>query len=250
MNIVHTRFGNTLLDLLYHTRARKRQFERLLGDRPTGVTIAIRAKAPEADIKREYWPTTQRSCLITLGVMILVFLLYPEHHPTVVLGAKPTHAIRVSDIPQTSQQKRPPPPPRPKVPLAVEGEEVPDDVTIESTDLDLDVAFDLPSMGPQIGPISDEPLDYTEIDYKPHPTRIVTPEYPSEARRGRKEGRVMVRVLVDKKGNVEKVEVLHGPELFRQAAASAAWQFRFRPGKHEGERRKVWMVMPIEFSLK
>ena len=250
MNIVHTRFGNTLLDLLYYTRARKRQFQRLLADRPTGIAITTRHKKPEADLKRAYWPTTQRASLITLGLMVLFYLVYPEHHPTVVMGAKPKRYVQVSNIPQTSQQKRPPPPPRPKVPLAVEGYEVPEDITIESTDLDLDVAFDLPSLGPQIGPMSDEPLDYTEIDYKPHPIRIVTPEYPVEARRGRKEGRVMVRVLVDKQGNVEKVEVLHGPDLFRKAAESAAWQFRFRPGKHEGERRKVWMVMPIEFSLK
>ena len=84
----------------------------------------------------------------------------------------------------------------------------------------------------------------------PYPIRIVTPEYPAEARRSRKEGRVMVRVLVDKAGNVEKVEILQGPEIFRKVAETAAWQFRFRPGKHEGERRKVWMIMPIEFLLK
>lgn len=249
MNIVQARFGNTLLDLLYHTRARKRQFRRMLADRPTGIAIFTRKKNPEVDLKRAYWPTIKRASLIACGLMLFTYLVYPEYHPTVVLGARPAHAIQVSNIPQTSQQKRPPPPPRPKVPLAVEGEEVPEDITIESTDLDLDVAFDIP-LGPQIGPMSDEPLDYTEIDYKPHPIRIVTPEYPAEARRGRKEGRVMVRVLVDKQGNVEKVEVLHGSELFRHAAAAAAWQFRFRPGKHEGERRKVWMVMPIEFSLK
>ena len=248
MNIVHARFGNTLSYWLYHARAHKRQFQRLLADRPTGITIATRTKSTEADLKHSYWKIIQYAMIITAGLLLLVYMVYPEYHPTVVMGAKPKHVIQVSTIPQTTQTKRPPPPPRPQVPLAVEGDEVPEDVTIESTDLDLDQEFHIAAV--ETGPISDEPLDSSEIDYKPHPIRIVTPEYPAEARRGRQEGRVMVRVLVDKKGNVESVEVLHGPEVFRKSAEAVAWQFRFRPGKHEGERRKVWMVMPIEFSLK
>ena len=48
---------------------------------------------------------------------------------------------------------------------------------------------------------------------------------------------------------LEHAEVLHGPEVFREAALAAARQFRFRPGRHEGERRKVWMRMPITFKL-
>jgi len=136
--------------------------------------------------------------------------------------------------------------------LAVEGEDVPEDVTIETTELDLDsMPLDLRLQGPiAMGPPSDDPLDISEIEYKPHPIRIVAPEYPRSAHKSKQEGEVRVRVLVDKKGNVEKVEVLSGPEIFREAAVEAARQFRFRPGRHEGERRKVWMIMPINFSLK
>jgi len=247
MNIVQVRFGNTLSYLLYNARLRERQFQRLLIDRPTGVKITVRDKNPEVDLKSTYWATNQRASGIAIVFLLLVYLIYPEYHPTVIMGKRKPY-IEVPNIPQTTQTKRPPPPPRPQVPLAVAGDEVPEDVTIESTELDFDQEFHIAAA--EIGPISDEPLDYTEIDYKPHPIRIVTPEYPTEARKKRLEGRVMVRALVDKKGNVERVEVLHGPEIFRKAAEAAAQQFRFRPGKHEGERRKVWMLMPIEFSLK
>ena len=179
-------------------------------------------------------------------------LLYPEHHPTVYLRARPSHIIKVQNIPETSQQMRPPAPPRPSVPLAVEGEEVPDDVTIESTELDLDsVPVDLRIRGPvAMGPPSDEVMDGFDIEHKPHPIRIVTPEYPARARKAKEEGTVVVRVLVTKDGQVEKVEVMSGPEAFVAAAVAAARQFRFRPGRHEGVKRKVWMVMPIDFKLK
>ena len=128
---------------------------------------------------------------------------------------------------------------------------MPEDVTIETTELDFDsIPVDLRISGPvALGMPSDEPLDISEIEFKPHPIRITTPEYPRKAHKSKTEGSVVLRVLVDKKGLVETVEVLSGPEIFRPAAVEAARQFRFRPGRHEGERRKVWMVMPIEFKL-
>ena len=251
MNILHARFGNTLSYALYTAREKQRQFQRLQADTPNDIQIQTREKSPEVDLNKGYWQRIQRYSLITFVVLLATYLFYPEYHPTVSLIPKQRVVLEVSDIPETSQQKRAPAPPRPKVPLAVEGEEVPEDVTIESTELDLD-SIDLPdlAMSGPVGQISDEPMDYMEIDYKPHPVRIVTPEYPNDARKKRITGRVTVKVLVDKAGNVEAVEVVNGPEVFREAALKAAQQFRFRPGKHAGERRKVWMIMPIDFDLK
>ena len=247
MNLVQIRFGNTLSGQIYQARQAQREFQKRLSAQPCDVQIETRAKKPDADLKLPYWPNMMRASLLNLIIFIAVALLYPEYHPTVHLTQSVPKILRV-DIPETSQQKRPPPPPRPQVPLAVEGDEVPEDVTIESTELDLDKIF-IPNLASTAGTDLDEPLDYMEIDYKPHPSRIVTPEYPAEARKKRIEGKVTVKVLVDKVGNVEDVQFVHGPEIFREAALAAAWQFRFRPGKHQGERRKVWMIMPIEFSL-
>jgi TonB family protein len=251
MNIVHARFGNTLSYSLYLSRTKQRQSERLKKDIPTESTVLTRGKSTDFDLHNLYWQRIGRYSLLTWFVLFATYVIYPEYHPTVSLIPKQMPMLEVSNIPETSQQKRAPAPPRPKVPLAVEGEEVPDDVTIESTELDLDNIdlSDLAMTGP-IGHISDEPMDYMEIDYKPHPVRIVTPEYPSEARKKRITGRIIVKVLVDKEGNVEETAVISGPEIFREAALRAAEQFRFRPGKHEGERRKVWMIMPIDFDLK
>lgn len=248
MNLVQIRFGNTLSGQIYQARQTQREFQKRLSAQPCDVQIETRTKKPDADLKLPYWPNMMRASLLNLILFIAVFFLYPEYHPTVHLTQSVPRVLRV-DIPETSQQKRPPPPPRPQVPLAVEGDEVPEDVTIESTELDLDKIF-IPNLATTKGIDLDEPLDYTEIDYKPHPSRIVVPEYPAEARKKGLEGKAMVKVLVDKVGNVEDVQFVHGPEIFKEAALEAARQYRFRPGKHQGERRKVWMFMPIEFSLK
>ena len=252
MSLLYIRFGNTLSALLAHARGRQARFHRLLADRPTGVRVRTRAKCPEADLRLGYGSRLRWSSLASAALLGALYLFYPEHHPTVRMGSGPARVMHLQHIPETHQRARAPAAPRPSVPLAVEGDEVPDDVTIESTELDLDsMPVDVWGLGipGAVGPPSDDPMDVSEIDFKPHPVRIVTPEYPQEARRGKMEGRIVLRVLVGKDGAVEKVEVLGGPEVFRGAAEAAAWQFRFRPGKHEGQRRKVWMIMPIEFKL-
>ncbi len=249
MNLIQIRFGNTLSSQIYQARLAQRKFQKRLSAQPCDVQIATRSKNPSADLKLFYWPNAMRAGLLSLAILAAVVWIYPEYHPTVRLGPTPTQIFR-PHIPETSQQKRPPSPPRPQVPLAVEGEEVPEDITIESTELDLDTIA-IPHLAGVPGmDYTDEPLNYIDVDYKPHPNRIVVPEYPAEAKRKHIEGTVTVKVLVDKEGNVEDVQYVHGPEIFRKSAIATARQFRFRPGKHKGERRKVWMFMPIEFSLK
>ncbi len=250
MDLIHVRFPDTVFASLAHIREQHARFQRLLVDRPTGIRIKTRAKNPEVDLKASYNRRFAQSSAASVVLCLAFFFLYPEHHPTVSLVSVPKPFIRVQNIPETTQRMRPPPPPRPSVPLAVEGEEVPEDVTIESTELDLDMLPDLMLQGPiALGPMSDEPLDISEIDSKPIPIRIATPEYPRAALKAKREGTVRVRILVNKIGNVEEVEFLKGPEIFRKAAVTAANQYRYRPGKHQGHKRKVWAIIDIEFKL-
>ena len=253
MNLLNIRFADSLIAQLSRMEARRHRYNQMLRDRPTGIRVRTREKAPEADLKLSYNRRVAWSSGTSAVLLLSFFLLYPEHHPTVSLGPRVPAIIRLQNIPETVQRTQPPAAPRPVVPLAVEGDEVPEDVTIESTELDLDaipIDLRLPVGLTAMGPPSDEPMDISDIDYKPHPIRIVAPEYPEVARKSKQDGTVVVRVLVDKEGRVEKVEALSGPKIFLQAAMNAARQFRFRAGKHAGEKRKVWMIMPIEFKLK
>ena len=251
MNFIHQRFSDSLLSILAQGRERQERFHRLLADRPTGTRIKVRGKRADADLKRSYAHTMARSSLISFLFMAALFLLYPKFEPSVYLGTARNPYIQIQDIPETVQRFQPETP-RPAEPLAVEGEEVPEDVTIESTELDLDnIPVDLRLRGPMVmGPPVDEALDISEIEDKPKFVFWPLPEYPEAALKDKLEGIVNVRVLVGKDGRVEQVEVVGGTKLFFQAAVATARRYRFRPGKHEGEIRRVWMPMPIRFSLK
>lgn len=256
MNLLTQRFGNGMSLMLVENRDRRRQFMQRLHDVPNAVHVSVRAKSFGADLKRGYGYRLRNASGIAAVLLVALFLGYPEYEPTVYLQDSPIAVVLLSDIPATTQRARAPSMPRPQVPISVEGQDVPEDVTIESTELDFDhvaVDWDLTIPGPPggfgMGEGEEEVLEVADIDYKPHPVRIVTPAYPEEARKRRLKGEVMVRLLVEKDGQVSRAEVVRGPKGLQKSALAAALQFRFRPGKHQGRVRKVWMVIPIEFKL-
>ena len=62
----------------------------------------------------------------------------------------------------------------------------------------------------------------------------VKPDYPPEAKMGRTQGEVAVRVLIDRNGQVERACGI-GPALLQDAAEKAALQWLFRPPRLNGE---------------
>ena len=251
MQILHIRYNGSLLSQLARQEDTRRQFVRLQADRRNDVSIVQRHKHPDANLKIQYTKRVLHG-IGTVAVLIGVIFLYdPEKALTVGSGKPRTVVMSMEHIPETTQKALPPAPPRPVVPLAVDGEEVPDSVTIESTELDLDalpIDLSLAAGGP-VGPVSDEPMNIGDIDYKPHLLTLIMPAFPEQARKAKlKHGEAKVKLLVDRKGNVEKVEFMKGPALFREEAISTAYRYRFRPGKHQGEVRKVWMEVSIQFK--
>lgn len=250
MNVLLLRYGHSLLATLAHATQLRKQFKKLLEDRPTGIRVGIRTKQPHADLNSHYSAIVLRSSAGTAVAMVLFFLLYPEHIHTVGTGSRSPVVISMEHIPETVQKAQPPAPPRPVVPISVEGD-VPDTVTIEPTDLDLDsmpIDLSLTGLTGASGPMSDEVMDVSDIDYKPHLLTLIMPAFPGEARKERlKSGSTRVKLLVDKRGRVEKVEFVDGPAVFKDEAISTAYRYRFRPGKHQGEVRKVWMEISIQF---
>lgn len=250
MNLLHLRFSDSLLSRLAWAAAARQTQRRLFADRPTGFFVRARRRSRDADIHAQRPTILRRSAAGTAIALTAAFLLYPEHVPTVGHGVRAPIIIQMEHIPETVQKTLPPPPARPVVPIAVESEEVPDSVTIEPTDLNLDaVALDLSIAGPPgaIG-VSDEPMDISEIDYKPHLLTLIMPTFPEAAKKRKlKSGSSKVKLLVNKQGNVEQVDFVEGPDVFRREAISTAFRYRFRPGRHQGEVRKVWMEISIQF---
>ena len=161
--------------------------------------------------------------------------------------------ITVDDIPETRQVRRPPPPPRPAVPIETEDTDVPDDVTIESTDLDFDqVNLDLPprpAMAVTETPLEEDPIEYWAVEDKPTITKQVLPKYPEVARKAGIQGTILVRVLIGADGKVQQAEVLRGKAIFHRAALSAVKQYEFSPARQNDRPVPVWMALPIRFRL-
>jgi len=77
------------------------------------------------------------------------------------------------------------------------------------------------------------------------------PDYPESARREGREGRVLLRVLVDDQGRSKKVEInsSSGSEALDRAAAEAIKRWRFHPARYGDMPVDSWLRVPIEFSL-
>ncbi len=77
------------------------------------------------------------------------------------------------------------------------------------------------------------------------------PAYPSSARRNGEQGTVVLRVLVNAAGDPERVEINHssGFDRLDRAALDAVRQWKFVPGRRDGEAITAWVNVPLMFSL-
>jgi periplasmic protein TonB len=211
----------------------------------------IRGKNPEHDLRMRYRKVFWISTTINFVASVAIAILFPEFRANAVASKPDQIIINMEDIPETRQIQRPPPPPRPAVPIETESDDVPDDVTIESTDLDFDEAMvDLPPPPPPGGDdMEEEVLEFFMVEEKPTITKNVRPKYPEIARKAGLSGRVFVRFKVGRDGRVSEVQVLKGEEIFRQAAVDAVLQFVFKPAMQNDKPVNVWMSQVIRFDL-
>lgn len=211
----------------------------------------IRGKAPHADLRRTYNKVLGICTAITFTLHTGVAVIFPTFEADASGRKKQQIIIETVDIPETRQIKRPPPPPRPAVPIETESDDVPDDVTIESTDLDFDDAMvDLPPPPPPGSEEEEEEiLEFYMVEQKPELVHSVPPAYPEIARKAGLTGKVFLKFLVDKGGRVSNVSVLRGQEIFRQAAIDAILQFKFKPAQQNDKPVAVWMTQPMSFRL-
>ena len=107
--------------------------------------------------------------------------------------------------------------------------------------------------------ISDEALLFEQeepdidefIPYQVAPVIIkrVEPLYPELARKAGMQGKVWVKVLIDKEGKVKKAVIMQGIEIFHEAAITAVMQWVFKPAIQQDRPIAVWMAIPISFKL-
>jgi len=209
-------------------------------------------KNPEANLKLQYKKVIELSMILSLVIMLLVFQTLRAISLDETESKKLDIEIEVTDIPPTEQFKRPPPPPKPSIPIPTESEDVPEDLTIDETALDLS---DIPPPPPP----PDDEGDMVFVAFDEPPTPIggfiaiqKALKYPEIARKAGIEGRVTVHVLVSEKGIVIKTKILQslGHTGCDQAAVNAIKKVRWNPAMQRDKPVRVWVAIPVIFRLK
>ncbi|MCD4665624.1 MAG: energy transducer TonB, partial [Bacteroidales bacterium] len=158
------------------------------------------------------------------------------------------------EIPQTQQEKLPPPPSRPLIPIESESEDIPDDVTIEETDIDFDKVPPPPPPPP-----ADDDDSFVFVPYDEAPTPIggfaaiqKKLKYPEIARKAGIEGQVVIYAKIDKKGSVIRTKVVKalGNSGCNEAAIKAIKAVKWKPAMQRDKPVTVWVSVPVKFRLK
>jgi len=98
--------------------------------------------------------------------------------------------------------------------------------------------------------IDGPPADFVPVEKEPQIIKQVKPEYPELAMRAALEGKVWVKIWVDKEGKPREVVVLKSDaEIFNEPAITAAKQFLFTPAYMNNGPVDVWVSVPFNFKL-
>ena len=98
--------------------------------------------------------------------------------------------------------------------------------------------------------IDEKPLEFWAVERKPEIVKRVVPEYPVLLQKAGLEGKVFVRILVDKEGKPSDCTVMKSDnDLFSESAIEAAKQFVFTPGYMNSGPVRVWVSVPFKFKL-
>ncbi len=215
----------------------------------------IRGKQPEANLRLTYRKLLWSCVGASVVLHGLLFALFPSFEAEAYAKSEEPIVIQLEEIPETKQERRPPPPARPVVPVATDDPDIADDVTIEDTNLDLDLD-DFAPPPPMEDLVEDVELEEEEevvelwkVEKQPVPTKRAVPEYPDIARKANITGKVFVTALVNKEGKVEAIGKVTGPEVFHEAAKVAALQWEFEPAIQNDKPVKVWVSLPFTFQL-
>ena len=102
----------------------------------------------------------------------------------------------------------------------------------------------------------EDPAFYLSVEVMPEPVGGMKAiykkiHYPESAKKNHIEGTVTIRVYIDRDGEVLDAQVYKGIGYgCDESARIAIFYHRFKPGLQRGQRVKVQMDIPVEFTLK
>ena len=120
-----------------------------------------------------------------------------------------------------------------------------------ASNIDFDESEDLNVQTKEKEPAPDEFIPVEKQPYTDMSELQKSVVYPDMARKAGIEGRVVLRVLVEKDGSVRKVLVQQSDsQLLNQAAIDAVEKATFTPAQQNGNPVMVWVSIPVKFSLR
>ncbi len=105
-----------------------------------------------------------------------------------------------------------------------------------------------PAVAPAVTPAARGPVMVSGVEYLT-PPKV---DYPIAARRAGLEGKVMLRLLIDEKGQPQRADIQQssGHARLDEAARTAALHALFKPHLEDGQPMPVYALVPISFSLR
>ena len=193
--------------------------------------------------------------IISIFSLILVFQFWKKNEAKQTIVQKSAFMIDVvEEIPQTTQTNRAPAPSRPSVPIASEDETIPEDETIEFTDIDFEEVP--PPPPPPQEEIADDIPVFVPFDEPPTPIGGIAAiqknlVYPEVARLAGVEGIVLLHVQIEANGDVKNVRVMKslGISDMDQSAINAVRAVKWKPAMQRDMPIMVWYSVPIRFAL-
>ncbi len=93
------------------------------------------------------------------------------------------------------------------------------------------------------------PVPVISPDRPPRALRMTRPQYPRDAFVAKREGTVVLEILIDDQGHVARVRVVRSVPLLDQAAIDAVHSWLFAPAIHAGRPVASLAEAPISFRI-
>lgn len=214
-------------------------------------------KNPKADLRSNYGIYIKISLIFSIALMIAAFKFSPNNEETPKVIIPPQDTIRIEITTNTVQRNKPPELPKPPKIIEASLDEIPDDLILIDTDLDINA---------DVSPVGDRPelhkIDDSNEPFVPFPEELPEPiggiktiwekvHYTEIAKRIGLTGTVIIEAAIDKEGKVIGAKVVRGiGGGLDEISLEAVRQTKFKPGMQQGRPVKVKMTIPIKFVLR
>ena len=208
----------------------------------------------KVDLRAKYKKVLELTLVISLLLCIFVFQAWKKFEYKKAETILELQKIQAEEIPQTQQEKLPPPPSRPAIPIESESEDIPEDATMEETDIDFD---EVPPPPPPPSEEGGDQIKFIPYDEPPNPIGGFSAiqkklEYPEIARKAGIEGKVIIYAKINTQGVVISTKVIKalGNSGCNEAAIKAIKAVKWKPAMQRDKPVTVWVSVPVQFKLR